>query len=1215
MISFAPFLSPEAIKHLQENERYSDQSQKRTAQQIEAIYTSGQNILVSASAGSGKTFVMVERILDKILRGVSIDRLFISTFTVKAATELRERIENKLYSQIAQTTDFQMKVYLTEQLQSLCQADIGTMDAFAQKVVSRYGYSIGISSQFRIMQDKAEQDVLKQEVFSKLFNEFMNQKEAPVFRALVKNFSGNCKDTSAFRELVYTCYSFSQSTENPKIWLQENFLSAAKTYQRLEDIPDHDIELLLLAMQDTANQLRDVTDMEDYGQLTKAGSRSAKYTKHLTIIEKLSDWVRDFKCLYGKAGLDRLIRDVTDLIPSGNDVTVSKVKYPVFKTLHQKLKQFRHLETILMYQKDCFPLLEQLQDFVLAFSEAYLAVKIQESAFEFSDIAHFAIKILEENTDIRQSYQQHYHEVMVDEYQDNNHMQERLLTLLSNGHNRFMVGDIKQSIYRFRQADPQIFNQKFRDYQKKPEQGKVILLKENFRSQSEVLNVSNAVFSHLMDESVGDVLYDEQHQLIAGSHAQTVPYLDRRAQLLLYNSDKDDGNAPSDSEGISFSEVTIVAKEIIKLHNDKGVPFEDITLLVSSRTRNDIISHTFNQYGIPIVTDGGQQNYLKSVEVMVMLDTLRTINNPRNDYALVALLRSPMFAFDEDDLARIALQKDNELDKDCLYDKIQRAVIGRGAHPELIHDTLLGKLNVFLKTLKSWRRYAKLGSLYDLIWKIFNDRFYFDFVASQAKAEQAQAEQAQANLYALALRANQFEKSGYKGLYRFIKMIDKVLETQNDLADVEVAAPKQAVNLMTIHKSKGLQFPYVFILNCDKRFSMTDIHKSFILNRQHGIGIKYLADIKGLLGETTLNSVKVSMETLPYQLNKQELRLATLSEQMRLLYVAMTRAEKKVYFIGKASKSKSQEITDPKKLGKLLPLALREQLLTFQDWLLAIADMFSTEDLYFDVRFIEDSDLTQESVGRLQTPQLLNPDDLKDNRQSETIARALDMLEAVSQLNANYEAAIHLPTVRTPSQLKATYEPLLEPIGVDIIEKSSRSLSDFTLPHFSKKAKVEASHIGSALHQLMQVLSLSKPINQQTLLDALRGIDSNEEVKTALDLKKIESFFCDTSLGQFFQTYQKHLYREAPFAILKVDPISQEEYVLRGIIDAYFLFDDHIVLVDYKTDKYKQPIELKKRYQQQLELYAEALTQTYKLPVTKRYLVLMGGGKPEIVEV
>lgn len=175
-----------------------------------------------------------------------------------------------------------------------------------------------------------------------------------------------------------------------------------------------------------------------------------------------------------------------------------------------------------------------------------------------------------------------------------------------------------------------------------------------------------------------------------------------------------------------------------------------------------------------------------------------------------------------------------------------------------------------------------------------------------------------------------------------------------------------------------------------------------------------------------------------------------------------------------------------------MPLALREQLLTFQDWLLAIADIFSTEDLYFDVRFIEDSDLTQESVGRLQTPRLLNPDDLKDNRQSETIARALDMLEAVSQLNANYEAAIHLPTVRTPSQLKAAYEPLLEPIGVDIIEKSSRSLSDFTLPHFSKKVKVEASHIGSALHQLMQVLPLSKPINQQTLLDALRGIDSNE---------------------------------------------------------------------------------------------------------------------------
>ncbi len=433
MISFDPFLSPSAIAKLQEKEAQSSQAQKRTPEQIEAIYTSGQNILVSASAGSGKTFVMVERILDKILRGVSVDRLFISTFTVKAATELRERIEKKLYAQISKTSDPLLKAYLTDQLQALSQADIGTMDAFAQKVLIRYGYSIGISPQFRIMQDKAEQDILKRDVFSKLFEEFMTQDDPSLFKALVKNFSGNRKDASSFREVVYSCYAFSQSTENPKQWLEETFLKAAQTYQGLEDVPEQEIQLLLSTMQ-----------------------------------------ARDFPYLYGRQGLSRLAKDLTALLPTGNDVTVAGIKYPVFKSLHQKLIRFNHLETILSYQPESLPLLELLKIVVLAFSKAYLDAKKQEGAFEFSDIAHFAIQILEENPDIRQTYQDQYHEVMVDEYQDNNHMQERLLTLLSNGHNRFMVGDIKQSIYRFRQADPQIFNQKFKDYQTYPEQGKLI---------------------------------------------------------------------------------------------------------------------------------------------------------------------------------------------------------------------------------------------------------------------------------------------------------------------------------------------------------------------------------------------------------------------------------------------------------------------------------------------------------------------------------------------------------------------------------------------------------------------------------------------------------------------------------------------------------------------------------------------------------------------
>lgn len=221
-------------------------------------------------------------------------------------------------------------------------------------------------------------------------------------------------------------------------------------------------------MQDTADQLRDLTDMEGYAQTTKAGKLTAKYTKHLKMIDSLYEWALHFDSLYGKARLGQLAQELTALLPSGADITVAGHKYPIFKSLQEQLVRFRHLETILAYQQESLPLLEVLQAFVISFSEAYLAAKMQENAFEFSDIAHFAIEILQQAPDIRQAYQGHYHEVMVDEYQDNNHMQERLLELLSNGHNRFMVGDIKQSIYRFRQADPQIFNQKFKDYQSNP---------------------------------------------------------------------------------------------------------------------------------------------------------------------------------------------------------------------------------------------------------------------------------------------------------------------------------------------------------------------------------------------------------------------------------------------------------------------------------------------------------------------------------------------------------------------------------------------------------------------------------------------------------------------------------------------------------------------------------------------------------------------------
>lgn len=1208
-MTFKPFLTAEAISSLQQKEAQSSKAQKRTPEQIEAIYSYGNNILVSASAGSGKTFVMVERIIDKILRGITVDRLFISTFTVKAAGELKERLEKKISQALQKATDNDLKTYLNEQLLALQTADIGTMDAFTQKLVNQYGYTLGISPTFRIMTDKSEQDLVKNDVFADLFADYMTGQNQDSFRKLVRNFSGNRKDSSAFRGIVYKIYDFSQATDNPKKWLAEVFLKGARTYTDFSAIPDQEVNDFLSCLHDTANHLQDVTELEDYKQVTAKGTPTANYKKHLNMIEHLHEWAMHFETLYGRDGLGRLAADVADLIPSGPAVTVAGVKYPVFKTLQGRLTGLKHLETIFKYQSESLPLLELLQAFMQDFSEQYLQAKIQENAFEFSDIAHFAIQILEENPDIRGLYQDKYHEVMVDEYQDNNHTQERMLELLSNGHNRFMVGDIKQSIYRFRQADPQIFNQKFKDFQEHPEHGKLILLKENFRSQSEVLDATNSVFTHLMDESVGEILYDGMHQLVAGSPAQKEAHPENKTQVLIYDTDDSSELASSpEEEQINPNEVKLVAKEIIRLHNEEGVAFEDITLLVSSRTRNDGILQTFEHYGIPLVTDGGEQNYLKSVEVMVMLDTLRALDNPLNDYALVALMRSPMFSFNEDDLARLALQTNEDETRANLYQKLEHALANQGQHAELVTPALRQKLKVFMTCFSKWRDFAKWHSLYDLIWKIYNERFYYDYVGNLPRAEQRQA-----NLYALALRANNFEKTGFKGLSRFIRMIDRVLESENDLADVEVALPKHAVNLMTIHKSKGLEFKYVFILNIDKKFSIQDMMSPLILSRQNGAGIKYLADMREELDTDVFPTVKVSMDTLPYQLNKRELRLATLSEQMRLFYVAMTRAEKKLYLVGKASSEKLVDKYSGKSENNHLPVAEREAFMTFQDWMLAIHEAY--KNLPFKVEFVTDEDLTEEKIGQIEVKSAIKPDNLSNNRQSENIAEALDRLEAVEELNAKYQSAINLPSLRTPSQVKKLYEPVMDTDGVDVMAKTDHVKPSFALPDFSKKAKVEATAIGSAMHELMQRISLSQKVTLEDISTALAQVSAEDEVKARIRLENVLDFFENSTLGQLIQQNTDKIYREAPFAMLKEDPESKEKFVVRGIVDAYLLLEDRLVLLDYKTDKYTNSEEIKDRYQGQMALYAEALSKSYHIDQVDKYLVLLGGERLEVVKL
>ena len=1212
------FLIEEEIKKLQEAEASSSKEQKKTAEQIQAIYTAGQNILVSASAGSGKTFVMAERILDQLARGVEISQLFISTFTVKAATELKERLEKKISQQIQETDDVDLKQHLGRQLADLPNAAIGTMDSFTQKFLGKHGYLIDIAPNFRILQNESEQLILKNEVFHQVFESHYQGENKEKFSRLVKNFAGRGKDERGLRQQVYKIYDFLQSTSSPQKWLSDSFL---KGFEEADFAIEKDklTEQIKQALWDLESFFRYHLD-NDAKEFPKAAYLEAVQQ----VLDEISSLNQESDSLAYQEVLARIVAiskekngralanssrkaDLKPLADAYNEERKSQ-----FAKLGQLADQITVLDYQERYHEDTCDLAKIFQTFMSDFVEAYRERKRQENAFEFADISHYTIEILENFPQVREAYQERFHEVMVDEYQDTNHIQERMLELLSNGHNRFMVGDIKQSIYRFRQADPQIFNEKFQRYAQNPQEGKLILLKENFRSSSEVLSATNHVFERLMDQEVGEINYDSMHQLVF-ANIKLTPNTENKAEFLLYDKgDSGQEEEESSAETKLTGEMRLVIKEILKLHQEKGVTFKEIALLTSSRSRNDQILLALSEYGIPVKTDGEQNNYLQSLEVQVMLDTLRVIHNPLQDYALVALMKSPMFSFDEDELARLSLQKVEDKVQENLYEKLVNAQKLVTNQKELIHTALAEKLNQFMDILDSWRLYTKTHSLYDLIWKIYNDRFYYDYVGALPNGPARQA-----NLYALALRADQFEKSNFKGLSRFIRMIDQVLEAQHDLASVAVAPPKDAVELMTIHKSKGLEFPYVFILNMDQDFNKQDSMSEVILNRQNGLGVKYIAKVEtGAVEAHYPKTIKLSIPSLTYTQNEKELQLASYSEQMRLLYVAMTRAEKKLYLVGKGSREKLEAKEYPAAENEKLDSNTRLQAKNFQDWVWAISKVFARDNLNFSYRFVGEDQLTREAIGQLENKSPLQDSSQADNRQSETIKEALEMLKEVEVYNTLHRAAIELPSVQTPSQIKKFYEPVMDMEGVEIAGQSQsvdKKIS-FDLPDFSTKERVTGAEIGSATHELMQRIDLSQQPTLDNLKDTLHQVQTSPAVRDKINLSKILAFF-DTPLGQEILANTDYLYREQPFSMLKRDQKSQEDFVVRGILDGYLLYKNRIVLFDYKTDRYDQPSQLIDRYRSQLALYGEALSRAYSIENIEKYLILLGKDEVQVVKV
>lgn len=1212
-------LSDQEIDLLQQAE--IGKEMPKTPEQIEAIYRTGTNILVSASAGSGKTFVMTERIINLILNGVSLKNLFISTFTNKAAAELKLRLDKKIRETRAHERSFEEIYLLTTALQDLSTADIGTMDSFTLKFLKENFYLKNLDPTFRLLVDSTEQEVIKRDIFDQLVEEHLADQgiiSQERFIQVMNNFSSDRK-IDAFYSVLNKINTFADSLENPIDWLENDFLNGFSTYQSFTDLPDTFTNGLQESLQEIYRAL-----LENLSSGVITGPAKINNTE---------EFLANFEYLYDCLGQKQFQKFAEfyrqmkfQFVPNANNkdnrdevLEAQKLSLKTLITtnkarLDQFIEAIKHQDIIEKYHQPASALTHDLQVIALAFYQRYHDYKLKNACLEYADVTHLTIEILQENEVLRKVYQTQYFEVMVDEYQDTNHLQEAMLRLLSNGKNSFMVGDVKQSIYGFRLADPSLFMSKYEAYQQPDADGKLIRLKENFRSYPEVINFTNQIFEHLMDKKIGEMVYGPEEKLVVGNPKlaqETSP--DLTAELLIYKDEKSVSSETDDA--VSTDELVVTAQAIRQLLS-KGTQPKDIVILVRSKTNNAEIERVLQSFDIPVVLDEGKMNYLQAMEVLVMLDVLRAIDNPLFDVSFVALLKSPLFDFSENDLAIISLQASNDVN---FYDKYQKARCQNGLKADLIDTTLSVKLQNFENTFSKWCQLAHQESLHSLIWKIYRDTHYYDYVGGMKNGQLRQA-----NLAALADRAATYESSGYKGLFQFIKMIDNFMDSKNDLAAVNIALPSDAVRVMTIHKSKGLEFPYVFILNVNKKFNTKDLSSDLILSRKNGAGISFLADFKKEI-DTEFPFAMVKMTTLPQMANALEKEYQALAEEMRMLYVAFTRAVKKIYMVGKVDASKLDEDnqfiayqTAAFNANGILDDTLRQSSQGYLNWVLGVYQATTVKKASgLKVRVVEDDDLKDmvpvDQKNQLSFETLIAESKQYDDAMAtiEEVKLAKQILDSADKLNDKYTVGINLPTIQTPSQIKKRYEHLIS--EQDVVVSNHQKYSQFEFLKTDKK--VSPTELGSAVHELMQSLDFSN-VTRETLSQTIESLTVRDEVKQKIKVDQILSLF-DTDFGQMMVTHHKSMTREAPFSMLKTDQASGEQYVIRGIIDGFIKLADKIILFDYKTDHFtnlEAIPEIKARYQMQMSLYAESLTTAFKQEKIEQYLILLGGPDKVYIE-
>lgn len=1201
-----------------------------TEEQREVIDVRGKNILVSAAAGSGKTAVLVERIIERLTKEeppLDVDRLLVVTYTEAAAAEMKERIRDAIEKALEEHPD---DVHLQRQATLVHHAQVTTIHSFCLSVIRENFHTIGLDPGFRIAEE-GEMKLLKQDVAAEL----LEQKYEEGKKAFLEltEYTAPGRDDHKLTELLLKIYDFSRSYPNPCEWLY----SCAAHYKIEDGIEEQ--PFFHFVQEQTIQYAKDMLELTEYAiELCEEPDGPVFYLEALAqdeaLIRQLAG-AKSYETIYeilAEWKWAKLSAKRSDEIDPDKRELVKQVREDV-KTLQKDLKEqyfYEPLQEIEEHMRQCAPMMETFVELTADFHEAMQKEKAKRNMIDFGDMEHFALEILTEQKDGKRcpsqaarSYQERFEEIMIDEYQDSNLIQEALLTSVSRKeqgiYNIFMVGDVKQSIYRFRLARPELFMEKYHTYGAGEGQCQRIDLTRNFRSRREVLESTNFIFRQIMTEGFGGIAYDERAALYPGASYENIP--GNEAELLLIDTSVQEGVEEETVRELEAHGIARRIKELVGVHpvldkrtgTYRPAGYGDIVILTRSlKGWTEEFSRILNQEGIPTFA-GTKEGYFETWEVSTVLDYLELLDNFRQDLPLTSVLLSPFGNVTAEELARIRV-REMKTEEEGASAPFFRAVVTFMKEAEEKDSALQQKLRAFQKQYESYREILSYTSIYDLMWKLLHETGYRDYVGAMPGGRQRQA-----NLDMLLEKALAFEKTSYKGLFHFVRYIRQLKKYDVDYGEANIADEQtDTVRLMSIHKSKGLEFPIVFVSGMGKQFNTQDIREQFVVHPSLGIGTDCI-DLE----------MRTKAPTLLKKVIQKETALENLAEEERVLYVALTRAKEKLIITGAVNgveeKLKSFGAVGAREETEL-SFASVSRARTYLDWIipalirnkafdialseagLPVPFMNSMyhQDVPIRVEVIYAAQLAEKAEEEFCADQLLHQF-LKEG----AVEKEVFHPEMKEHLQEQFSFVYPFSKDRTRkmkftvSELKKTgmEKELAEESEVVFAPAKETKL----IPAFRRgEEELTGASRGTAYHRVLERIDFREEYNEEKIKDAIAALVREGKLEAA----EAKTVSC-SDLMKFFESRlavdmkeaarQGKLFREQPFVIGIED--SGEWCLVQGIIDAYLEEPDgSLAVIDYKTDRVKRKEELQERYRRQLEYYAQALEQLLGKKVKRKII-------------